>query len=430
MGGGQLAFEVDSPEEKASQRRLRRVRRRVAEAVSENQWLLPLAGVILGVLLALVLGRAGGDPDPDTWTISVAETRSGLISALSILFAGLSIVLALASVTVQNVVGRFSLRMLRIYLRNPWDKAVIAAFALAATFILAEIFRLRALPPDALAPVGGVVIAVLLLFFSGAMIIWYIGALTSWLRVDRTLRRIARLTLNAARSLESQHREDAPAAESSFERPSDAVSLPAPGSGYVTDVDTEGLLDLALRHDVQFVIDRAPGRSVVLGEPIGWIAAGQSPSDGLPPPDQVADMIGISEARELDRAVGYGLVTMVDMAIMALSPGINDPNTAVQVIEHMAFLFPQLAQVRLGPVGRTDAEGVQRVAVRAPAFGDFVEMATAQIVLYSGGDPAVIMALGHFARVLEGLDLSEGDREAVDTFAARVRGLTAEIPEA
>jgi len=115
---------------------------------------------------------------------------------------------------------------------------------------------------------------------------------------------------------------------------------------------------------------------------------------------------------------------------MALSPGINDPNTAVQVIEHMAFLFSQLSQVRLCPVGRTDAEGVQRVAVRAPAFGDFVEMATAQIVLYSGGDPAVIMALGHFARVLEGLDLSEGDREAVDTFAARVRGLTAEIPEA
>jgi uncharacterized membrane protein len=121
---------------------------------------------------------------------------------------------------------------------------------------------------------------------------------------------------------------------------------------------------------------------------------------------------------------------MVDMAIKALSPGINDPNTAVRVIEEMTFRFPRLAQVRLGPVGRTDAEGVQRVAVRAPAFGDLAEMATAQIVLYSGGDPAVIRALGHFVRVLEGLDLSEGDREAVDTFAARVRGLTTGMPEA
>jgi uncharacterized membrane protein len=350
--------------------------------VSENQWLLPLAGTTLGVLLALGLGRTGGDPDPDRWTISVAETRSGLMSALSILFAGLSIVLALASVTIQNLVSRFSLRLLRIYLRNPWDKAVIAAFALAATFILVEIFWLRALPPDALAPVGGVVMAVLLLFFSGGMIVWYIGGLTSWLRVDRTLRRISRLTLNAARSLEKAHREDAPAAESSFERPPDAVSLPAPGSGYVTDVDTQGLLDLARSFDVQFVINRGPGWSIVQGEPIGWIAASQSASNA-PPPDRVADMIGISEEREVDRAVGYGLVVMVDMAIMALSPGINDPNTAVQVIEEMTFLFPRLAQVQLGPFGQTDAEGAQRVAVRAPALGDYITLSWPQLRLCS-----------------------------------------------
>ena len=160
------------PDEQASQRRLHRVRRRVVEAVSENQWLLPVAGVVAGVLLALVLGRAGGSPDPDLWAVTAGGARSGLISALSILFAGLSIVLALASVTVQNVVGRFSLRMLRIYLRNAWDKAVIAAFAMAATFILVEWYLLRALPPDALAPVSGVLMSALLLFFSGAMMIW------------------------------------------------------------------------------------------------------------------------------------------------------------------------------------------------------------------------------------------------------------------
>ena len=190
----------------------------MVEAVSENQWLLPVAGVVAGVLLALVLGRAGGSPDPDLWAVTAGEARSGLISALSILFAGLSIVLALVSVTVQNVVGRFSLRMLRIYLRNAWDKAVIAAFAMAATFILVEWYLLRALPPDALAPVSGVLMSALLLFFSGAMMIWYIGALTSWLRVDRTVRRVAKLTLHAARSMEKEHREDTPAVRQSVFR--------------------------------------------------------------------------------------------------------------------------------------------------------------------------------------------------------------------
>jgi hypothetical protein len=54
-------------------------------------------------------------------------------------------------------------------------------------------------------------------------------------------------------------------------------------------------------------------------------------------------------------------------------------------------------------------------------------MATEQIVKYSGGDPAVIRALQHFHHVLEGLEMDGGDREAVDAFGVKVRGLTAEI---
>jgi uncharacterized membrane protein len=422
---GRLVLEREYQDEKRSQRRLRRFRRAANEALSENQSLLPWVGSVIGVLLALLLGRAGADPDPDTWTITVDAARNGLLSVLSILFAGLSIVLGLASVTIQNVVGRFSLRLLRIYLRNPLDKAVIAVFAMAATFILAEFFQLSSLPSDALAPVGSVVIGALLLFFSGAMMIWYLGALSSWFRVDRTVRRVARVTLHAARSLERGHREDSPAAESSFQRPAEAISVIAHRSGYLTDVDTLGLYDLAVRYDTNFVIDRGVGLSVVAGEPIGWTAGTKSAPDGLPP-DRVADTIEITDVRSLGRAVGYGIFVLVDMAIMALSPGVNDPNTAVQVIEEMMFLFPQLAQVRSGPVGRTDAEGRQRVAVRAFSLGDYIEMATTQIVLYAGEDPAVIRALQHFVRVLKGLELNERDQEAVDNFASGVRGLAGE----
>jgi uncharacterized membrane protein len=139
--------------------------------------------------------------------------------------------------------------------------------------------------------------------------------------------------------------------------------------------------------------------------------------------DQIADVIDITQERELGEDIRYGIFVLVDIAIRALSPGINDPNTAVQVIEDMTSLFPLLAQVRLGPVGHSEEGGRQRVAVRALTFGDYVEMATAQIVLYSRGDPMVIKALQRLARVLEGLDLSESDREAVDTFAVQVRGL-------
>ena len=429
-GSTQWDFDGYFPDEKESERRFRRALRAATEAVSENQWLLPVVGAVLGVLLALGLGRAGGDPNPDIWSITVDEARNSVLSALSILFAGLSIVLALGSVTIQNVVGRFSLRLLRIYIRNPWDKTVIAVFALTSTFILTEWFLLSALPTEALAPVGGIITGMLLLFFSGAMIIWYISALTSWFRVDRTVRRMGRHTLRAARSVERHHRHDSPTANSSFDQPPDAIAVPAPRSGYLTEVDTEGLFDLAVRYDVKLTIDRGIGRNVAVNESIGWIEGGERETGKLPPPDHLAEMIDITEVRELDRAVGYGIIVLVDIAIMALSPGINDPTTAVQVIEEMTCLLPQLAQVQLGPVARIDTDGVQRVLVRALTFGDCVKMATTQIVLYSGGDPAVIMALQHLVRVLQGLDLAQQDREVVNTFASQVRGLTKEMPDA
>jgi uncharacterized membrane protein len=298
---------------------------------------------------------------------------------------------------------------------------------MAATFVLVEWYLLQALAPDSLAPAGGVLMSLLLLFLAAALMIWYIGALTSWLRVDHTVRRVSRHTLKAARSVEKENREYTSAADSSFERPPDALRLTAPHSGYLADVNTVGLLDLALDHNVEVVIDHAIGRSVTEGEPIGWItpSASASGKDAFsePPPGRVAKQVDITEGRELDRAVGYGILVLVDMAIMALSPSVNDPNTAVQVIEEMMFLFPLLAQVRLGPYGRTDEKGIQRVAVRAPTFGNYVEMATTQIMFYSTGDPAVVKALQRLAGILEGLDLAEQDREAITTFASRVRGL-------
>ena len=68
----------DYLDEKKSERRLRRALRAASEEVSENQWLLPVAGAVLGLLFALVSGRTGGNPDPNMWSITVDEARSSI----------------------------------------------------------------------------------------------------------------------------------------------------------------------------------------------------------------------------------------------------------------------------------------------------------------------------------------------------------------
>jgi uncharacterized membrane protein len=203
------------------------------------------------------------------------------------------------------------------------------------------------------------------------------------------------------------------------ERPANSTSLVAPKSGHLAEVDTDKLLDACHELGAIVVILPTLGAPVVQNEPIGWVA-GRGPQTESLPVSRVARMIDVSETRELIQSIEYGLVALVDIAIMALSPAVNDPNSALEVIEEMSFLFPDIAQVPLGPYAVPDAESWPRVVVNARTFGELVELATTQIVLYGITDPNVLMALRRFATSLELLELNDDDRRYVDDFAAKL----------
>jgi uncharacterized membrane protein len=392
------------------------LRRRFREAVHDNQWLLPALGGLTGLLLAMVIGTGGG-VETHEWTVTVDRSRDTLLTILGLVFTALSIVLALASVSAQNVVGRFGSRVLRLYTRRSADRWVIGMFALAAAFILVEQFQLRTLDPSSPAPGAGLTVSVFLLVITGSTLIWYISAVIRWFRVDRTVTRIVeseRQTLNGiARARVGSVSASIP------ERPDTVTDLLAPRSGHLAEVDTDMILRVCGSIDALVVITPALEMPVVEGQPIGWVTS-RDPLSQLPPETYIADRIDISGTRELLHSVEYGLFALVDIAIMALSPAINDPNSAVVVIEEMSFLFPEIAKVPLGPYAVPDTESWPRVVVFARSFGELVELATTQIVLYGITDPNVVTALRRFATSLNLLELSDDDQRYVDEFAAKL----------
>jgi uncharacterized membrane protein len=208
------------------------------------------------------------------------------------------------------------------------------------------------------------------------------------------------------------------------ERLDTTTQLLAPRSGQLAEVDTDMILRVCGSIDALVVITPALEMPVVEGQPIGWVTS-RDPLSQLPPATHIADRLDISGTRELLHSVEYGLFALVDIAIMALSPAINDPNSAAVVIEEMSFLFPEIAKVPLGPYAVPDTESWPRVVVYARSFGELVELATTQIVLYGMTDPKVVAALQRFATTLELLDLNDDDRRYVDEFAAKLEAAPA-----
>jgi uncharacterized membrane protein len=397
------------------------LRRRVRESVRDNQWLLPALGALGGLLLAMVIGTGGG-VETHEWTVTVDRSRDTLLTLLGLVFTALSIVLAMASVSAQNVVGRFGSRVLRIYNRRSADRWVIGVFAFAAAFILVEQFQLRRLDPSSQAPVAGLSISVVLLVIAGTTLIWYISAVIRWFRVDRTVARIVEVERERLNGVARARRGSV--AASIPERPEVVTDLLASRSGHLAEIDTDMILRVCGSTPALVVLTPPLGAPVVEGQPIGWVAS-HDPVTQLPPQDPIADRLDISGTRELLHSVDFNLFALVDIAIMALSPAINDPNSAVVVIEEMSFLFPEIAKVPLGPYAVPDNESWPRVIVYSRSFGELVELATTQIVLYGITDPNVAAALRRFATSLNLLELNDDDQRYVDEFTAKLEGAPA-----
>ena len=396
---------------------LRWFRRRLRESIRDNSWLLPAIGGLAGLLLSRAIG-AGDASDTRGWTITVDRSRDTLFGMLALLFTALSIVLALASVAAQNVVGRFGSRTLRLYLRRSVERYVIGAFALTAAFIMSEQFQLRKLEPDSPAPVAGLTMSIVLLVVTAGFMITYIGAVVRWFRVDRAAIVLRRSVLEAARAVARAGRTTCSSTRLP-PRPAYAGDILAPNSGYLAEIDADTLLDACRPLHATVVITESVGATVIEGQPMGWIAGGDSRIVSIPA-EHVADTIDVRGTRELATNLEYGIIAMVDIANIALSPAVNNPNTAAEVIEEMGVMFREIDPSVLGPYVVSDDATDSRVIVDARSFGRLVQLATTQIVEYGTGDAMVRRSLGRLARSLQLRDLTESDRRYVDDFAARV----------
>lgn len=390
-------------------------------AVAESQEIMAILGTVTGVVLATVIERNSPQPDPETFAITVAQARTSLLSALGLVFTGLSIVLALTALTAGNMASKFSARLLRMRLRGNGNKWMLATFALTASFILTTQVLLRGLESDDLAPPLMMSVSVLLLIFTGVMIVWYINGTLQSLRVDKAIGWIARRIERAAKAQEHESRHDIVVPDIDVERPSGAADLVAPDDGYIVRVDTDHLHRLMSEPEACVLIDGGSGRAVIRGETIGWVSTSSPISD-----DDLFDCITIARARDPQDDIGYTVEVLVDIALMALSPAVNDPRTGVECTEELAAVFARLARRRVGVRTRQHPDESSSVVVLADSLGDRLDAAGRQILLYGGGDRTVTAALLRLGQQGARFATSERDRRLARAFVDDVDAVRAD----
>ncbi|KGJ03083.1 Uncharacterized membrane protein [Paracoccus halophilus] len=281
------------------------------------------------------------------------------------------------------------------------DEVVQSALATFVGSFLFSIVGLTASKVSAYGPQGRAVLFLVTL----AVILMIVLALLRWInqltrlgRVGDTVTRLEDATFRAMQVRLEHPYLDARPAPARSPQPGAGAEVPARQVGYVQHVDTGALAKLCDEHELAIAVRVLPGGFVYEHTPLALIHGGPQPlPEDLPEDlaDELADAIRaaitLGKTRSFDQDPRFGLVTLSEVALRALSPAVNDPGTAIDVIGRQTRLLSYWGR------GWDEAAGVtprhERVTVPPLEYGDMFDDAFNQIARDAAGQVDVMLRL-------------------------------------
>jgi uncharacterized membrane protein len=169
------------------------------------------------------------------------------------------------------------------------------------------------------------------------------------------------------------------------------VAVLSHDSGYVRFVDTARLVALAKHYHVTIRVLRRVGQFVPAGIPLMMVSKGKR----LPPegPAELLAAFDLGPTRTLQQDVEFGVLQIVDVALKAISPAVNDPTTAISCVDQLSRIMIRFASREPPEDLLYDPPGIVRASIGWIHFPRLLEAAFEQIRMYSKADVAVSLRL-------------------------------------
>lgn len=353
-------------------------------------WVLPTVFVVVAVVAGTLLSLIDvGRDSPLAFQGTADDARSLLIDITSTMVTVIALLLGLAVVALQLSSTQFSPRLLRNFLRDRPNQVVLGVFVGTFAYSAAGLFTVGVAGGQRSDefPRFAVTVAIVLLFVSLGLLVFFADHLAHSIQVDHIMRRVERSTLPVIGELAAADRTGPPV-------PDGAAAVAARTSGYLQTVDVDRLARAAAAHRVGVRLRVPVGEHVVAGSTLAW-AWPATPRDPLPTTEAFATALDatvrIGFERTLEQDPGFGVRQLIDTACKALSPAVNDPYTAIQAVEHLSVLFAALAARPLGD--QVVAAGDATVTVPSRSFAEHLGLGVGLVRRYGASEPTVIQAL-------------------------------------
>lgn len=338
------------------------------------------------------------------------------ITVVSVTFSVMVVALTVSS-------QHFGPRLLSSFMRDSASQAVLGTFTGTFAYCLVVLRTVQGDDGDTytgFVPHLAVTGAVILILVSVAMLIYYVHHIALSMQVSEIT---ARVVEDLERSIDRIYPQevgeagapDTPAAAA----PAEAMLIRSVTSGYVQEVDGPALLSAASRARTTVWILQRPGAFVVAHQPVA--AAFPLPADRERLEREISGAFTFGADRTSRQDVAYAAQQLVEVALRALSPGVNEPFTAVTCIDRLTQGLARLAQRGLPSATRTDEDGHGRVIAAPRRFDELLFELFEPIARHAESEPVVRERLHQALSTLRALASRPDDRAAIDRLAAQVR---------
>ena len=365
--------------------------------VRDSLWFLPGVLTLVGAVLAITVTQAeqrgafegsmlrswifGGGVDGARGVLEAIA--GGLITVTGVVFSVTIVALQLAS-------SQFTPRLLRNFTADRGNQLVLGVFIGTFTYTLLVLRTVRSADEgeDPFVPRVAVTLAVVLVLVAIGFLIFYINHSARSIQVAAILERVTRRTLGDVHRFFPEQIGHADEAEPGDPRPPEqpSATVAADSAGYLQAVDGRSLFRLGKGRRLVIAMEPAIGDFVLPGQPLASVSPPGAVDDEVCRQVRKAFLLGPERTPEQD--VEFGIVEISDIAIKALSPGINDPTTAHRCIDRLSEILLELGTRAPTRPWRTE-EGHVHYLARHTTFERAVGLAFDQIRHFGADNPGI-----------------------------------------
>jgi len=333
-------------------------------------------------------------------TTNGAQTVLSTIAGGMITVAG--VVLSMEMVTLSITSSQFGSRVLRSRLGDRTTQWTIGAFMGTAVYSLVVLKMVRKLgEEDFFIPHVSVLVAILFALGSLMILLYFIHHVAMIAQAPEIVASLATDLRHSMERIFPDKIGDPPPKDDRHEREvtdrewhaiKDGITIASTREGYIQGIEGEDLIALAAHHDLTIELPKRPGDFLSRGETLARVAAwGQVDEAKVNRAINEAFFIGNNRTPWQD--VNCSVHELSQMGVRALSPGINDPYTAVNCIDRLSSALAQLAQRKMPRTNRFDHDGHLRLIADCQTFSSVMHAAFDQMRSHAISSAAVSQRL-------------------------------------